>query len=329
MLKDDYNRMNLRAFESDFLCIIATFKGEALMENFILIFACLAFGYALSKREVFASNAPIVLNQFIIYISLPAMVLLQIPRLNFSAELFAPIVVAWIVMIVSAAFVLLFSRLLRFSREVTGSLMLVGVLGNTSFVGIPIVQAYLGDAALPYVLIYDQLGSFVALSSYATVVSIYYTSHSTVNAKAILKKIATFPPFLVLLLSLALIGVEFHASINATLSKLANTIIPLALVSVGLSLRLKLNREDFTPFFTALGIKIVIAPLVAFVVVLAFGWDGLAADVSILEAAMGPMITAGALAVMAGLAPRLSAAIVGYGTLIAFGSTWVVFRIIS
>ena len=36
---------------------------------------------------------------------------------------------------------------------------------------------------------------------------------------------------------------------------------------------------------------------------------------------MAPMITAGAIASMAGLAPRLSSAIVGYGILILFITT--------
>jgi hypothetical protein len=40
------------------------------------------------------------------------------------------------------------------------------------------------------------------------------------------------------------------------------------------------------------------------------------------------MITAGALATMVGLAPRLSASIVGYGTLITFGSTWIVMQLL-
>ena len=295
------------------------------MENFLLIIACLAFGYMLSKTEIFAQNAPIVLNQFIITIALPAMIFLQIPRLEFSAELLIPVIVAWIVMGVSALFVLLFSKILHFSREVTGALMLVGVLGNTSFVGIPLVQAYLGDEALPYVIIYDQLGSFIALSTYATFVSIYYTNHTAINARAILKKIITFPPLVALVMSLPFVGVAFHPALLGTLVSLANTIVPLALVSVGLSLRLKLQREDIAPFFTALGVKIVLAPLVALGFVWIFGWSSLAADVSILESAMGPMITAGALATMAGLAPRLSSAIVGYGTIIAFFTTWLLF----
>ena len=51
--------------------------------------------------------------------------------------------------------------------------------------------------------------------------------------------------------------------------------------------------------------------------------------VSIMEAAMAPMITAGAIASMAGLAPRLSSAIVGSGILISFVTTGILFKLIS
>ena len=43
---------------------------------------------------------------------------------------------------------------------------------------------------------------------------------------------------------------------------------------------------------------------------------------------MAPMITAGAIASMAGLAPKLSSAIVGYGILISFITTAILFNII-
>ena len=63
--------------------------------------------------------------------------------------------------------------------------MLVGVLGNASFVGIPVIQAYFGDSALPYVLMYDQLGSFILRLTYGTFVSIYYSNETKVDVKAI------------------------------------------------------------------------------------------------------------------------------------------------
>jgi predicted permease len=58
----------------------------------------------------------------------------------------------------------------------------------------------------------------------------------------------------------------------------------------------------------------------AFLGLRCLGMRGLPAQVAILEAGMPPMITAGAMASMAGLVPELCAALVGYGVAIAFVS---------
>lgn len=256
------------------------------------------------------------------------MVFLQIPKLTFSFDIIIPVVIAYSVMAFSALFIFYISKILQFSREVTGSLMLVGVLGNTSFVGIPVIQAYFGESALPYVLIYDQLGSFIVLSTYGTFISVYYSREDNVDIKAIAIKIITFPTFIALLTSLFFIGTTFNPVITSVLSSLASTIIPLALVSVGLQLKFKLPKEDMKPFATAIGVKLLLAPVIAMCIAYIFSWENVVADISIMESAMGPMITAGAVASMAGLAPRLNSAIVGYGTILSLLTTWVFFNII-
>lgn len=298
------------------------------MENFALIFVALFIGYIINRRGVFSKDTPLILNQFILYISLPAMTLLQIPKLSLSYEILIPIFIAWLVMGLSALAVFFLCKISHFSKEVTGALMLVAVLGNTSFVGIPIIQAYFGESALPYVLMYDQLGSFIALCTYGTFISAYYSSAKDVHIKAIALKILTFPPFLSLFIALFFIGTTFHPVVISVLSSLANTIVPLALVAVGLGLRFKLPAEDVKPFLSALGIKLIFAPLVAIGITSLFSWQNQAGLISIMEAGMGPMITAGAIASMAGLAPRLSSAIVGYGTLLSFISSGILFKFI-
>jgi len=124
-------------------------------------------------------------------------------------------------------------------------------------------------------------------------------------------------------------GVEFHPVLSKVLSSFANTIVPIALVAVGLQLQFKLPREDLKPFSVALFIKLIIAPIIAIIICKIFDWNNQASIVSIMEAGMAPMITAGAIASMAGLAPRLSSAIVGYGILISFVTTGILFKLIS
>ena len=187
----------------------------------------------------------------------------------------------------------------------------------------------MGETAIPYVLVYDQLGTFLALATYGTFVVSYCSSKTQITFKIITFKVLTFPPFISLIVALFFIGVEFHPVISKVLSSLANTIVPIALVAVGLQLQFKLPKEDLKPFSVALFVKLLVAPIIAIIVCKIFGWNNQASIVSIMEAGMAPMITAGAIASMAGLAPRLSSAIVGYGILISFITTGILYKFIN
>lgn len=96
-----------------------------------------------------------------------------------------------------------------------------------------------------------------------------------------------------------------------------------------MQLEFKLPKDELKPFGVALCVKLLIAPLIAVVLCYLFSWDTLAAKVSILEAAMAPMITAAAMASMAGLAPRLSSVIVGYGVIFSFLTSYFFYLLIA
>jgi predicted permease len=196
-------------------------------------------------------------------------------------------------------------------------------LGNTSFLGIPMVQALLGEPGIPYAVLYDQFGSFLALSTYGTVVLALYGGRNNQNkprAGAIIKKVTTFPPFLALLLALALHGLSLPAPTIALFTSLAATLVPLVMIAVGWQLTLRLRPEVLPPLGAGLAIKLIAAPLIALLGCQLMGLDSnsLAVRVAILEAGMPPMVSAGALAIMANLAPELTAALVGAGILLSF-----------
>jgi len=298
------------------------------MENFALIAIAILVGYVLQKFKIFPEETSNILNKYIIYIPLPAIILLQVPKLTFSFDVLIPTIIAWLVMGFSALIVLFFSKLLSWSKEVTGSLLLVAILTNSSIMGIPIIELYLGEESLPYVLIYDQLGTFLALAAYGTFVTAYYSVSGNIHAKVIVKKILTFPSFIALVIALLLLGQEFPPLISGVLGQFAATLVPVALVSVGLQLQFKLPKDDLQPLSIALLIKLVLAPIIAIGICYVFGWTNLAGKASIFEAGMAPMITAGAMASMAGLAPRLSVAIVGYGIILSFLTTYILSLVI-
>lgn len=257
------------------------------------------------------------------------MILLEVPKLSLSSDIIIPIVISWCVMIISAILVWFSSRWLHFSHEVTGALMLVTVLTNSTFVGIPIINAYLGSQSLPFIIVYDQIGTFLALSTYGTFIVTYYAHKSKVNVSMIVIRVISFPPFISLVVAIIISGHLFSSTTISFLDTLASLIVPLALLAVGLQLQFRLPRHELQAFSLSLAIKLIIAPIIAIITAYAFGWESLATKVSIMEAGMPPMITAAAMASMVGLAPRLCSAIVGYGILFSFATTALLFIAIA
>jgi predicted permease len=197
--------------------------------------------------------------------------------------------------------------------HVRAALLLVLPLGNTSFLGIPVVHTLLGEEAIPYVLMYDQFGTFLILSLYgAAVIARYETG--IFHKRLIVKKLLLFPPFIFLLVALVFGEMPFGA--QSYLKLLSSTLVPLALVSVGYSMKFA-GEVDYGLFAQSMVVKLVVMPLIAFGVLYAMGTDSLALKTAVLESGMPSMITAGALAIAAGFAPELSAALVGYGIIVS------------
>ena len=51
-------------------------------------------------------------------------------------------------------------------------------MGNTSFLGYPMVLAFFNDAVLVYAIFFDQLGGFLILSTYGSIIVAFYSPQS-------------------------------------------------------------------------------------------------------------------------------------------------------
>ncbi|MDP2144613.1 MAG: AEC family transporter [Gallionella sp.] len=288
------------------------------MINLILLSVCFAAGIILRRFNRMPDNAPASLNSFIIHVSLPALTLLYIHDLKLSGEVVLVALMAWLVFGLSAGFFWLVGRWLELPRATTGALIVVGGLGNTSFFGLPMVEAYYGQSGLATAIVADQLGSFFALSVLGiTVAGIYSSGRPTASEIAL--RIVRFPPFIALLLALLLIPVEYADWFSALLKRLGDTLAPLALLSVGLQLRFGHVLEHGRNLALGLGFKLILAPLAIYLLyVQLFGAQGQAIQVTLFEAAMPPMITAAIVASEHDLDPDLANLMVAVGLLVSF-----------
>lgn len=290
------------------------------MVNIVLVLVCLLIGYMLQRVKDFPDDAPAALNQFVIYISLPALALIHIPRIELKLALLYPILTSWIVLFLSMLVIPPLSKVFKWDRKTTGCLLLTAGFGNTAFIGLPVIEALYGRDALQIALMVDQPGSFVAITTFGIIIASIYSAGTT-RKRLILKKILLFPPFITFIFALIMnvSGVQAEGVALGVLERFGATVIPLALISVGLQLQINMDRKYLKPLVYGLGYKLFVAPaFLYFLYVILFGGSGLMVEVSIMQAAMAPMIAGSILAMTFGLNPRLATLMVGFGVPLSF-----------
>lgn len=292
-----------------------------------MLILCFVAGMLLHRSGRMPEQAPATLNSFIIHVSLPALTLLYIHDLKFSMDIVLMAAMAWICFGLAAGFFWLVGRWLNLPRATVGALILTGGLGNTSFFGLPMIEVYYGQQGIASGIIVDQLGSFLVLSTLGITVAGMYSSGRPAG-REILRRIVLFPPFIALMIALLLIPLDYAPWFTALLKRLGDTLAPLALLSVGLQLRLGHIVEHRRNLAIGLGFKLLLAPLAIYLLYAhLFGAHGQAIQVTLFEAAMPPMITAAIIASEHDLDPPLAALMVAVGLLVSFitltGWWWV------
>jgi malate permease and related proteins len=284
------------------------------MSNFVMLIACLAAGLLLRRSGRLPDNAHGVINTIILHVSLPAVTLRYLHGFAFDASQWLPVLMPWLLFLFGAALFWLAGRALKLSAASIGALTLVGGFGNTSFVGLPMIEALHGRDGLGLGLLIDQLGSYLALSTLGIAAAALYAADGRLAPREMARKVATFPPFIALAAALLLSPLPMPPLLGQALARIGDTLAPLALLSVGLQLRFDALRENARLLCLGLGYKLLVCPaLVVALLWLGDSGGGMASQVSVIEAAMPPMIGAAVVASQANLAPRLVSMMVGLG----------------
>lgn len=285
------------------------------MSNLILLFVCLIIGIVLKKSKIIPDNFHTSLNAFVINISLSAFSLYYISKIELNSSVIYPVLVVWIGIFAAILFFAGLGKIFGWKSSLIGALIMCAGFGNTSFVGIPLIQAMYGEEGLKTVMLVDQPG-FVALSTVGILVANFYSGSKDSLLKH-LSKILKFPPFIAFVIALLLniFSIEIPKDFDEVLMKLGATTVPLALVSVGSQMQWKkIEKKEGFHLFIGLLFKLVLLPLLILVIYkYIFHQSGDVIDICILEAAMAPMITAAIIASAHDLEPKFCNLMVAVG----------------
>ena len=261
-------------------------------------------------------DAHLSLNAFVINVALPALVLGQIHGLR-PTSLVWPVLMPWFMFLLSTVSFIGLAHALKLSRPTTGALIMTAGLANTSFIGLPMIEAFYGAQHLATGILIDQFGTYLSSRAGITVVCLF--SGGVVQWIRIVHRALCFPPLIALLLSLALGQVAFSPWLTTLLHRLSDTVAPLALVSIGLQLKTAAVSTYRTPLAFGLAFKLIVAPLMMTALYVgAFHRTDDTMRVTIFEAAMGPQVAGGIVAAQYGLNSPLVTMMVGAGIVLSF-----------
>ena len=265
------------------------------MEVMSVIVSLIFIGYISKYLGILREEDRSVLNKVVVYISMPSTVFLTILK-NVSPKelpLFIKLPISiFLIFSICGVVGYILGRYLKLERRSIGGLILVCALGNTGFLGYPVIYGFYGDPGLVRAIFCD-MGSVIASLLIGTFVGVTFGEGKGERNTSlyILKELLKFPPFLACILSIlcVILGMEIEdipTFLVDTLNYLSKATVPLIMISLGLSLSPSSTRFAIKYGILALLVRTGVAPLLALLLSLLLSIEGLERKVLILQSAM-------------------------------------------
>jgi len=278
------------------------------MSNILLIIICISSGYALKLSPFFNDESSSVLNRLIIYFFIPLIALYQVPKIKLDLDLVWLSLCPFIVFFSSFLFFQGIGKFTNLEKDTKVALILTSGISSTSFVGFPIFELLYGEQGLAYGILMSLGGTILVFNTLGISTLLYYTEDK-VNFLGLIKKIARFIPFIAFVIAFIfnLCNVIYPKVIDEVLAKLVSPFSVIALISIGMQVKFKMSREIFKELLLGQLFKLILAPLIIFIIVWCYlDIQGIIGRVCVLGAAIGSMNAMSILTAEKNIKPKLS-----------------------
>lgn len=287
--------------------------------QFILLIGLILTGFALAKAGWITQKHINWGNKYIIYVALPVVALAKIPGLVVTSSLtvlvFAPV---GILLLSLFLFQIILRRFL--SKEERLVLALTSGLGNTSFVGFPLIVFYFGSESLSYGALFDQV-TFLLMASVGQAMIVKREGWS--GLWFTVKKVISFPVFVVILISFLIPADFFGGIVLIVFDWIIQSLSIVAMVIVGYLIAKYVTFPFPRKIVWGLSYKLVIAPLLVVLLVSALQLPSATEKVMVLESAMAPQTSICLMLLDHNKLPHLVSQILCWGTVISLFTSYV------
>jgi hypothetical protein len=239
-------------------------------------------------------QVPLALGKFLFWIGVPISIIGFIRRADLSGNLYLAPVVAWVAILMGLVCSRLWIALrgLTWPRPTQGSFSLASMLGNTGYIGYPVVLLLpqLGVDMFGWALFYDALGTLLGSYGLGAVLASEFSGQPLHRQRpqwqARILPILRNPIIWAFSLGMLLKLVAFPIWLDQLLYRVAWIIVMLSLVLIGLRVQQLRSWQHMPSALVAVCIKMLILPLSIGLGLTLLGIEGAPRLVLILQAGM-------------------------------------------
>jgi predicted permease len=268
------------------------------------------------------------LIDIVLYFIFPIFIIYKVHFLEFSDDITLVISFAFIAFILGILFAYIFAKIFKINANSATMIAMSVAYGNTSFLGFAFVDSYYGSYALSLAIFYDQV-NMLLLALLAPLVCSFGNADEKFSLKKTFISVITFPPTIAFVIALATKGIVFPEVVTLFLQKVSFVLVPIIMFAIGMRFELSDVKGKEKEISIIILISMVLIPLTLYMGSFLLLENSISLKVSIMEAAMPPMVLATVTAIKSGLDEKLGMGALGVGMILSFISIPIVFYLIG
>lgn len=230
-------------------------------------FALLMLGFLLRRAGVFKDHDTRVFSRLVTDVTLPALVLSALHSADFDPALLTVVGMGWLLMGLSLGLSFVLGRVLNLPPEQRHVLMVSGSIGNTGFLGVPLIYSLMegSNAVAAPAVTFDM--AVTTLAMYTLGIMIFQKGQpagETVGSP--MRRVFKMPVFWAAGLGyfFMLTRIPLPEVAVYSLQKLGAITVPLVLITIGILLRARSIKSKWKPAVLVTGFKCLLVPAMAY-----------------------------------------------------------------
>ncbi|BDA70892.1 Auxin Efflux Carrier [Calothrix sp. PCC 7716] len=288
---------------------------SSLIELYAKLLGLALIGFILGRT--LPATVPVRLGKLLFWVGVPTSIIAFLRKTDLSGQIWIAPAIAFTAIFFGALLCWLAIRIKKSSlqKPTQGSLLLASMVGNTGYLGYPVILSLVGTQYFAWALFYDLLGTTIGAYGLGVALAAQYGGNVN-NYSNVIKAIIINPALWSFAAGLLIRQITLPTLVVSCLDVVAWSSIAASLILIGMRLSKLTSWGSLKLASISLTIKMIIVPLILGISLSSFGLTGKTAQVLVLQMAMPPAFATLVLAETFNLDRELAVTTLAVGSMI-------------